>query len=236
MKDSRGNTRPRASIPSPLSTYSISTDSLPELASHMVPTALPRATVHHGPKTLWPSAQPPGGQSRIVNGKPNSRVTAGDYYPRYFPYRDERFVNDAHDFRDHSRRNTDLAQNMHQRQVYRAYAPEPSSGHSERVLDDHRTTPCLGHVNHPNNQTLRARPQLCFQPDLTADPAASRGFPILADRYRLDHRPSENVALPERNYSRPHIQRIGQLKHRHASMAMPEAITDHDLTGSTRLK
>ena len=236
MKDSRGNARPRASIPSPLSTYSISTDSLPELAARMVPRALPRATVHHGPKTLWQSAQPPGGQSRIVSGKPNPRVTAGDYYSRYFPYRDERFVNDAHDFRDHSRRNTDLAQNMHQRQIYRAYAPRPSLGQSERVLDDHRTTFCLGHVDRPNNQTLRALPQLHFEPDLTADPAASRGFPILADRYRLDYRPSENVALPERNNSHPHTLRVGQLKPRHASMAMPEAITDPELTGSTRLK
>ena len=159
MKDSRGNVRPRARMPSPLSTYSISIDSLPELAAHVVPRALPRATIHHGPKTVWQSAQPPGGQSRIVNGKPNPRVTAGGYLPRYFPYRDESFVNDTHDFRDHSRRKTELAQNRHQRQVYRAYAPKPSSGQSERVLDDLRTTSCLSHVNHPNHQTLKAPPQ-----------------------------------------------------------------------------
>ena len=177
MKDSRGNTRPRASIPSPLSTYSISTDSLPEVAAHMVPRALPRATGYQGPKTLWQSSQPPGGNSRIADGKPNPRVMTGDNFPRYFPYRDESFVNDAREFRDNSRRNTDLAQNMRQRQVYRAYAPKPSSEHSERVLHDHRTTPCLSHVNHANNQTLRAHPQLYFQPDLTADPAASRGIP-----------------------------------------------------------
>ena len=236
MKNSRGNARPRASIPSPLSTYSISTDSLPELAAHMVPRALPRATVHHSPKMLWQSAQPPGRQPRIVNEKPNPRVTTGDYFPRYFQYRGERFVNNAHNFHDHSRRNTDLARNMHQRQVYRAYAPRPSSGQSDRDLDDYRTTSCLSNVNHPNNQMLRAHPQFYFEPDLTADPAASRGFPILADRYRLDHRPSENVALPKRNNSHPHTLRIGQLKHRHASMAMPEAITDPELTGSTRLK
>ena len=236
MKDSRGNARPRASIPSPLSTYSISTNSPPELGAHIGPRALPIATTYHGPKTLWQSAQPQGGQLRTVNGKPNPRVMAGDYRPRHFPYRDESCFNNAHDFRDHSHRNTDLAQHMHRRQVYRAYAPKPSSGQSERILDDHRTTVCLSHVHRPNNQTLRAHSQFYFDPDLTADPADSRGFPILADRYRLDRLPSENVARPERENSHPHTLRIGKLKHRHASMAVPEAITDPELTGSTHLK
>ncbi|KAK0510547.1 hypothetical protein JMJ35_006979 [Cladonia borealis] len=175
--------------------------------------------MHHGSKTLWQPAQPQGGQLRIVNGQPNPRVMASDYRPRYFPYRDESCVNDAHDFRDHYRRNTDLAQNVHRRQVYRAYAPKPSSGQSERNLDDHRTTVCLSHIHRPNNQALRTHTQFYFDPDLTADPAASRGFPILADRYRLDHRPSENVARPERENSHPHTLRIGKLQHRHASMA-----------------
>ena len=67
MKKSRGNARPRASIPSPLSTYSISTNSPPELAAYMGPRALPTATMHHGPKMLWQSPQPQSGQLRIVN-------------------------------------------------------------------------------------------------------------------------------------------------------------------------
>ena len=238
--DSRGNARPRASIPSPLSTYSISgeitTNSPPELAAHMGPRTLATATVHHGPKTLRQSTQPQGGQLRVVNGKLSPRVKAGDHRPHYSPYHDESCVNDAHDVRDPSRRNTDLARNMQRRQVYRAYAPKPSSGQSGRILDDYRTTVCLSHVHRPNDQTLRAHHQYYFDPDLTADPAASRGFPILADWYRLDHRPSENVARPEHENSHPHVLRIGKLKHRHASMVVPEASTDPELTGSARLK
>ena len=231
MKDTRGTSRPRASIPSPLSTYSIwgeiSTNNPPGFAAHMGPRTAPTATVHLGPKTLRQSTQPQSGQLRVANGNYSPRVMAGDHRPRYVPYREEICVNDANEVREHSPRNTDLARNMHRRQVYRAYPPNPSSGQSERILDDHRTTVCLSHVHRPNNLT---------GPDLTADPAASRGFPILADSYGLDHRPSKNIARPEHENSHPHVLRIGKLKHRHASMAVPQAITDPDMTGSARLK
>ena len=240
MKDLRGNARFRASIPSPLSTYSMSgaiiTNSPPELLAHIGPRALPKATMPQGPRRLRQSAQPQGGPFRVVNGKPNPRVMASDHGPRYFPYHDENCVNDAHDLRSPSHRNTDLARNMHRGQVYQAYTPKSSSGQSERILDDYRTTVHLGHVHRPKNQTLRAHRQCYYDPELTADRAASRGFPILADRYRLDHRPYENVARPEHENSHPHVLRIGKLKHRHASMAVPEAITDPELTGSARLQ
>lgn len=240
MKDSRGNARPRASIPSPLSTYSISgeftTNMPPRLTAHIGPRTLPTATVHHGPKTFRQSTQPQGGQLRVVHGDYNLRVMAGDHRPHYLPYHDESCVNDAHDVRDPCRRNTNLARKMHRKQVYRAYAPKPSTGQSERILDEYRTTVRLSHVHRPNNQTLRAHRQCYFDPDLTADRAASRGFPILADSYWLDHRPYENLARPKHGNSNPHVLQIGKLKHRHTSMAMPEAVTDSGLTGSARLQ
>ena len=241
MKDLRRDARPRASIPSPLSTYSMSgeiiTNSPPEFAAHIGPRTLPKATVHHGPRRFRQSAQPQGGQLRVVNGKPNARVMASDYGPLYFPfYRHEICVNDAQDVRGPSRRKSDLARNMHREQIYQAYAPKPSSGQSERILDDYRTTACLSDVHHPNHQTLRAHRQCYFDPDLTADREASRGFPILADSYRFDHRPYENLARPKHENSHPHVLRIGKLKHRHASMAVPEAITDPELTASARLQ
>ena len=216
MKDTRGTARPRASIPSPLSTYSIygelTTNDPPELAAHMGPRTLPTATVQLEPKMRRQSTEPQGGQLRVANGKLSPRIMTGDDRPRYLPYHGRICVNDAHDVRD---------------QVYRAYAPKPSSRQSERILDDHRTTVCLSHVHRPNYLTGT---------ELTAVPAASRGFPILADSYGLDHRPSKNFARPEHENSHPHVLRIGKLKHRHASMAVPEAITDPELTGSARLK
>ena len=240
MKGLRGNARRRASIPSPLPTYSMSgeiiTNSPPELAADIGLRTRPDATMHHGPRRLRQSAQPPGAQFLVVTGKPNPRVMTSDRGPHYVPYQDENCVNDAHDVRDPAHRNTDPAQNMHQRQIYQAYSPKPSSGQSERILDDYRTTMCLSHVHCPNNQTLRAHGQCYFDPDLTADRAASRGFPILADRYRLDHRPYENFTRPKRENSHPYVLRIGKLKHRHASMALPEAITDPELTSGARLQ
>ena len=161
---------------------------------------------------------------------------AGDPRPRYFPYREESCVNYAHDVREPSPRNTELAWNMHRRQVYRAYAPKPSSWQSERIYNDYRKTVCLSHVHRPNDQTLKADYQCYFDRDLAGDPAASRGFPILADRYRLHHRPSENVARHERESSHPHVLRIDKLKNRPASLAMPKTITDPEFTGSTRLR
>ena len=193
----------------------------------MGPRTLPTATVQLEPTMLRQSTEPQGGQLRVANGKLSPRIMIGDHRPRYLPYQGGICVNEAQDVREHFPRNTDLARKMHRRQVYRAYAPNPSSGQSERILDDHRIAVCLSHVHRPNNLT---------GPDLTADPAASRGFPILADSYGLDHRPSKNFARPEHENSHPHVLRIGKLKHRHASMAVPEAITDPELTGSARLK
>ncbi len=241
ITDSRGNARARASIPSPLSVYCTSgetiTNSSPDLAAHIEPRTLPKATVHHATQWLRQSTQPQSGQLRFVNVKPDLRALVSDHGPRYFPfYRDEICVNDAHDVPGPSHGNTGVAQNMHRRQVYQAYAPKPSSGPSERMLDDCREKSCLSHVDDFSNQISRAHRQCYFHPDLSADRAASRGFPILADKYQLHHRPHVNVARPKHENSHPHVLRIGKLKHRHASMPVPEANTDPELTGSARLQ
>ena len=240
MKDSRGSARPRASIPSPLSAYSMTGESTmnspPEIAAHMGPKTPPTATVHHGPKTFLKFTRPQGGQLRVVNEQPNPKVMVGDYRPCYSPYHHENWINNAQDVRDGSRRNTDLAWNMHWRQVYRAYAPKPCSRQSQRFSDDYRTPVCLSHVHRHNDQMLRAHRRCYTDSNLTAHRAASRGFPILADSYRLDHRPDGNLARPKHENSNPYGLEFGELEHPHAIMAMPEAITDAGLTGSARLQ
>ena len=241
MKDSQGNARARARILSPLSICSTSgeiiANSPPELAAHIEPRLLPKATGHHAMKRLRQSTQPQGGQFRIVNGNPNPRAMASDHGPRYLPfYHEESFVNGVHDVRGPSRGNAELAQNMHQRQVYHAYAPKLSARQSERLSDDYRTKACLSHVHRLNNQTSRVHRQCYLDIDLTVDRAASRGFPILADKYRLDHRAYMHVAHPEQEKNHPHVRRMGKFKHPHASVAVPEAIIEPELTGSARLQ
>ena len=241
IKDSRGNARARASIPSPLSIYSrsaeIVTNSPPELAAHIEPRAPRKADVHHGARRFRQPIQPQDRQLRVVNSNPYLRVMANDHDPRYLPfYSGESGVKQAHDVRGPCRGSTGIGQSVLRGQAYQAYAPNRSSDQLERHSDYYRTEGCLNHVQHPDNYTLRAHPQRYSNPDLNADRAASRGFSILADNYQLKRRPHVKAARPNHENSHPHVLRMGELKHRHASMAVPEAITEPELTGRACLQ
>ena len=241
IRDSRGNARARATIPSPLSIYSTSTkiiiNSPPELGAHIGPRTSPKATVHHVARQYRQSIQPQGGQLRVASWKPNHRIMASDHDPRNFPfYSGESGVKQAYDVRGPSRGNTGVVQNMLRGQVYQAYAPNPTSDQLERILDYYRTDGGLSHVQRPNNHASRAHRQSYSDLAFDADRAASRGFPVLADNYQLEHRLHVKVARPKHENNHPHVLRMGEHKHRHASMAVPIAITDHELTGSDRLQ
>ena len=241
IKASRGDARARPSIPSPLSIYSTSAEiitySPPELATHIEPRAPRKATVHHAARQFRQSVQPQGGQLRVANSNPYPRVMASDHDPRYFPfYSGVSSVEQAHDVRSPSRGNTGISQNMLRGQAYQAYAPKPSFDRLVRALDYYRTQGCLNHGQRPDNHTSRAHRQYYSDPDLNADRAAIRGFPILADNYQLERRPHVKVKRPNHENSHPHVLRMGELKHRHSSMAVSEAITEPELTGRARLQ
>ena len=241
IKDSRANARARASIPSPLSIYStsaeITTNILPELAAHIEPRAPRNTTGHHTTGRFRQSLQPQGGELRVANSTHYPRVMASDPDNRYFPfYSGESSVKQAQDVRGPSRGNTSITQDMRLGQAYPAYAPNPSTDQLERILNYHQTDGCLNHVQRPGNHTWRAHRQYYSDPNLNADRAASRGFSILADNYQLEHRLHAKVARPNHENSHPHVLRMSELKYRHASMAVPEAITEPELTGRARLR
>ena len=240
IRDSRGNARARASIPSPLSIYSTSAEinpnNPPEFVTYIEPKAPRKSTGYHAARRIQQSIRPQGGL-RVANSNPYPRVMASDHDPRYFPfYSGESGVKQAHVVREFSGEDTGLNQSILREQVYQAYAPNTSSDQLERILDYYRADGGSNHVQRPNNHTSRAHRQNYSDRAFKADRAASRGFSVLADNYQLEHWP--HVKTTRRNYenSHPHVYRMGEHKHRHASMAMPVAITDHMLTGSARLQ
>ena len=165
------------------------------------------------------------------------KVMASDHDPRYFPfYSGESSAKQAYDVGGPSRGNTGISQNMLRGQAYQAHVPNPSSDHLVRAVDYYRTEGCLNHVQRPDNHTSRAHRQYYSDPDLNADRAAIRGFPILADNYQLERRPHVKVERPNHENCHPHVIPIGELKHRHASMAVSEAITEPELNGRARLQ
>ena len=241
IKDSRRNARARASIPSPLSIYSTSaeivTNSPLELAAHIDPRVPRKATVHHAARRFRQSIHPQGGQLRVANSNPYPRVIASDHDPRYIPfYSGDSGIKQARDVHDPSRGNTGISQNLFRGQAYQAYAPNPSSDQPEHISDYHRTEGCSNHVQRPNNHTSRAHAQRYSNLDLNADRAASRGFPILADNYQLERQPHVKAARLSHENSHLHVLRMGELKDRHAGMAVPEAIPEPELTGRARLQ
>lgn len=241
IRDSRGNARARASIPSPLSIYSTSAEinpnNPPELATHIEPRAPRKATEYLAARRFRESVHPQGGQLRVVNSDLYPRVMASDHDPRHSPfYSGESGVKQAHDVHGPSRGHTGINQNIFREKTYQAYAPTTSSEQLERILDYYRTDGGLDHVRRPNNHTSRAHRQCYSDPAFNADRAASRGFPVLADNYQLEHRPHVKVACPNHENSHSHVLRMGEHKHRQASMAVHMAITDHELIGRARLQ
>ena len=236
-----GNARARASIPSPLSIYSTSAEinpnNPPELATHIDPRAPRKATEYHAARRFRQSVHPQRGQLRVANSDLYPRVMASGHDPCYFPfYSSESGVKQAHDVRDASRGDTGMNQNIVRGPAYQAYAPNTSSDQLERILDHYRADGGSNHVQRLNNHTSRAHRQNNSDPAFNADRAASRGFPVLADNYQLEHWPHVKTTRREYEDSHPHVYRMGEHKHRHASMATPVAITDHALTGSARLQ
>ena len=193
--------------------------------------------MHHAVRRSRQSFQPQGGQLRVANSKPYPGVMASDHDPREFPfYSGESGVKQAHDVCGPSRGNTGQSQNMLWGQAYQAYAPNPASNELERITDCYRTDGCLSHAQRPGNHTWRAHRQYHSDPELNVDRATIRGFPILADNYQLERRAHVKVGRPNHGNSHSHVLRMGELKHCHASMAVPEAITEPELTGRARLQ
>ena len=241
IRDLRGNARARANISSPLSIYSASAEinlSNPtEPATHVDPRASRKATEYHAARRFRQSVHPQRGHSRVLNSDPYPRAMASDHGPCYFPfYSSEGGVNQAHDVRDTSRGDSGMDQNILREQAYQPYASKTSADQLERFGDYYRVEQGSNHVHRLNNHTSRAHRQTYSDPTFNVDRTASRGFPVLADRYQLEHWPHTKTTRRKHENNHPDVYQKSEHEHRHASMATPVAITDHALTGSARLQ
>ena len=115
---------------------------------------------------------------------------------------------------------------IHSRQIYNAHNPTKFSGHGKPVQGYHQATAHLSKHDVKPDHSWRRNCRYHYNPQLSANRAASRGFPILADIYQPPPVSDADIVVMQHHHNYPHTLSARKLKYDHDNKPHLESATE----------